>query len=186
MREAMVTAMTTTLQTRRTGALLACGATLSWLVACAPKGPPPRAAEVPIDQFQATGPAPAGPEAPAGPTEAVVEPAAVATPGARPAPLPTPAAAAPGAGAPLPPAERLSAAECSKLIDKGAVLFGVSKGMSAAKASKAVARLRNDARADATYAHVKGSCADHTTKGAFACGMKAPEFDDWKACVEGP
>jgi len=155
---------------RALACLFACAVGL----ACGPSRPPIRAAEVPIDQFQPTPP----------PGPGVV--AAPETAGERPAPLatqPPPPTATPPV-APVPPGQRLTPAECTKLTDKGALLYGASTGLSAAKAARALTTLRSKADADPTYARVHNSCLDQVSKTQLQCASKTTSLDKWKACLE--
>ena len=182
----MKQAMMTTPQIRPSRGL-ACLFACSVALACGPSGPPLRAAEVPIDQFQPTpAPAPgvaAAPEAVAAPVAATGTPQAG---GDRPAPLATqpPAPTPTPAVAPVPAGQRLTPAECTKLTDKGALLYGASTGLSAAKAARALTTLRSKADADPTYARVHNSCLDQVSKTQLQCASKTTSLDKWKACLE--
>ncbi len=173
-------------QWSRVGAWIASGCASAAAIACGAAPPPPHTVEVPIDQFQAApGPAPTTPSLTPVEVADTTPPPPADAPGAAAAggrPTPTPAPAADTGG--IPPGQRLSASDCGRLVDKGAVLFGVGQGMSVAKAQRAVAKLRTQAASDATFAKVQASCADTVTKTQATCGMKASSLDKWKACVE--
>jgi hypothetical protein len=164
----------------------ACGVALVACAACGPKPPPPHVTEVPIDQFQPTGP---GPDLPASATAIANEPAVEAVvssnapSGNRPAPLTTSPPPGPAPDA-VPAGQRLSPQECTGLLDKGAILYGRSKGMPAGKAARALATLRTQADADPTYAKVHSGCAGHVQKPQYQCAVKTTSLDEWKACLE--
>jgi len=158
------------------GALLA--VCVSALAACGPKPPPPHVVEVPLDQFNSGGPAPAPVDGTPRVAEVPVETVsgtATASTGARPAPLPTPAPQS---------TATLTGPECTQLLNKGAVLYGVSHGMSTAKATKGVANLRRTAQADPSYAMIATSCTTQHTKPQLECAMKTSSLDAWKGCLE--
>jgi len=148
-------------------------------VACGPKPPPPHILEVPIDQFDNGGPRQVA-DGGASVAEAVVattsEPVAA---GSRPSALATQAPAASGP----PPGQRLTAVECDKMLDKGAIQFGISKSMSVAKAMRSIPALRTQAQSDSTFAQVTSSCTQQNSKTQYACAMKSTTFDKWKTCL---
>jgi hypothetical protein len=206
---------------------------LSAAPACAEsKGPPPRVAEVPIDEgspLHGVPPAPGAPERTVGSSETSSDPmsalaalgggagggaaaaAAAAFGGGGgagggggggaegvPIQLPTmkdvaPAGAAPRAGGggataavkPLPPkAERLTAADCNKIMDKYIELVGISQGISPDAISGVMSMLRNSVANDANYGNALGACAKENTKTQYRCAMKATDVDGWKACLQ--
>jgi hypothetical protein len=170
---------------------------LAATAACAASKPPPRAAEVPIDQFQATsGPAPAGDPVS---SSTVVEPAVVPispSPAGGVAPTQLPASNAAATAAPLPPypapgthgrpshAQRLAAADCARLSDRYFLAVGVSQGLTVAQATKAARGLKAQARLDASYAAGEASCVSQNTRRQYQCAMKATNPSTWKSCLE--
>ncbi len=194
--------------------------------ACASsKGPPPRAAEVPIDE--GAGAHAGGPLAGAGATtETGGGVASAGSAGAAggggggagggtgaaagggagggasggslperlPAMLPTMTDVAPAAGAtgsspstpkPLPPkAERLSAPECNKIMDKYIELVGLSQGIAPDSIAGVMPMLRNSVASDPNYTNALGACAKENTKTQYRCAMKAPDVDGWKRCMQ--
>jgi len=174
------------------GALVAATAAI---VACGPAKPPPRAAEVPIDQFAA----PAGPAPVEAPGTATSEPAAAeppGTPGAAPTPLPTNTAAPSGGGTPgLPvptlgnhgkPAKalRLAAADCGRLLDRYAYLVALGTGLTAAQAVKAAPGVKAQMQSDASFTAAVSACLEQTSKKQSACALKAATVAAWTTCLE--
>ncbi|MGO8992134.1 MAG: hypothetical protein ACLQVI_02315 [Polyangiaceae bacterium] len=147
------------------------------VVACGPKPPPPHIVEVPIDQFD-TGPRAAATVA-VEPTQVAV----VTEPGA-PRTRPTALTTGPAAPSGPPAGQRLTAAECDKMLDKGAIQYGISKQVPVAKAMRMIPQLRTQAQADPTFAEVTSSCVKQNTKTQYTCAMRSPSFDKWKACFE--
>jgi hypothetical protein len=198
----------------------------------ASKGPPPRVAEVPIDEGSPrTGgitPSSAGPELTADPASAFGGGAAgggaagggaagggaggagagaaggaaraggagtegfpVQLPSLLPQMTEVPTAAggavATNGSSPRPPpskAERLSPAECNKIMDKYIELVGISQGISPDAISGVMTMLRNSVANDANYTNALGACAKENTKTQYRCAMKAKDVDGWKKCLE--
>jgi hypothetical protein len=170
-------------------------------VACTPKGPPPRPVEIPIDNSPpsgtimivpsdssasvevagvpqaggarptpvAVGPAPTDPSAPTGsPTSQPVPPF--------PAPGPT--------HAPLPKAQRLTPAECIRVMDKYVGIIAVSQGVAADQVKAVVPVLKQTVAADPNFGATQTACLTQTSKKQYACAMKSTSVDAWKACLE--
>ena len=161
---------------------LAAGVTLAAL-ACGPKPPPPHIVEVPIDQFDNGVPRPAPTAAPEATVAVAETPAPSGGNGTRPSALAT---QAPASTSGVPAGQHLSAADCDKVLDKGAIQYGVSKGTSVTRAMRSIPQLRTQAQADSTFAAVTSGCTKDYSKTQFSCGMKATSFDKWKACMEAP
>jgi hypothetical protein len=194
--------------------------------ACASKGPPPRVAEVPIDDGTPTTAA-AGSSAPGAGAEVTGDPAGSAAAGgggggggaggrapagggasaggapagggaaeALPVRLPTMLPAAVGvtdvpagtgtpSSKPLPPkAERLSASDCNKIMDKYIELVGISQGISPDAISGVMEMLRNSVSSDPSYTSALGACAKENTKTQYRCAMRANDVDGWKKCLQ--
>ena len=164
-------------------------AALAVTFACGGSKPPVHVTEVPIDQFptdKGAVPVPDPATAPAAAEAAPAEPQPAATAeantGARPAPIQTAAPATTRAS--VPAGQRLTAAECSKMTDKYAILLGVSQGMSMSQASRSVPKLRAAAASDPTYTAAQASCPEQNTKKQYQCAMRSGSLSGWKACVE--
>jgi hypothetical protein len=178
--------------------------------ACASKGPPPRVAEVPIDDAPPglRGPVPVveGPAtepATADPTSALGAAAGAlgggGGGGGAAGLLPAMsslgggggaggAGSAPAAGSsakPLPPkGERLSAVECNKVMDKYIELVGVSQGISPDAIGGVMSMLRNSVANDPNYGNALGACARENTKTQYRCAMGAKDVDTWNKCLK--
>jgi hypothetical protein len=195
------------------------------------KGPPPRVAEVPIDDGTPRRPSSAptaleGPSAPQMP-ELGLDPASAfglggaggggagagtgggaaggggpvqlpamlpgtAPGGMRDVPTAGAGAAAGGATAgggsgskPLPPkAERLTAPDCNKLMDKYIELVGISQGIAPDAIAGVMSMLRNSVVNDPNYANALGSCVKENTRTQYRCAMRANDVDGWKKCLQ--
>jgi hypothetical protein len=89
------------------------------------------------------------------------------------------------AAKPLPPkAERLTASDCNKIMDKYIELVGISQGISPDAISGVMGMLRNSVSNDANYANALGSCQKENTKTQYRCAMKAGDVDGWKKCLQ--
>lgn len=170
-------------------------------VACGPAKAPPHVVEVPIDQFAgAAGPAPVGdpvnPGAPPSNVEAVSEPSASNAAPAATSPMPLPSndsatGAAPGPAVPTfgthakpVRALRLTAADCSRVMDKYIQLVAMGQGLTAAQAFKAVPSMKAQVQNDPNYASAQSTCVDSTSRKQYQCAMKAGTVDAWKVCVQ--
>jgi hypothetical protein len=181
----------------RAGAWLIGGGAVLLTAACAAKLPPRHVTEVPIAEFQ-PGPDPTAPDggatgAPgttpateAAPSEAAPAAAGAAAKGHAPTPLPgnEGASAAPASGGRPrpPPGQRLTARECKALVDKCAVLTGVSQGMNVGQATKSLPKLR--AQSDSTCGSLQSSCVEYNSKSQAQCAMPTMNLDAFKACLE--
>jgi hypothetical protein len=150
------------------------------VAACGPKPPPPHVVEVPIDQFDNGQRPPVDAGSPAEPVAAVAVTSETTTGGTRPSALAT----SPSPTSSVPPGQRLTTLECDKLLDKGAIQYGISKSVSVARAMRSIPQLRTQAQSDMTYAKVSSACTTEVSKSQYSCGMKSTNFDKWKACFE--
>jgi hypothetical protein len=183
-------------------------------VACEAKGPPPRVAEVPIDEVppglrtpvpvivggEPVGePNPGGPGAAesgggggaaaggggAGAAGAGLLPAMTSLGGGGGAGGPGAVAGTSSSTRPLPPkAERLSAAECNKIMDKYIELVGISQGISPDAIGGVMSMLRNSVANDPNYGNALGACAKENTKTQYRCAMAAKDVDTWNKCLK--
>jgi hypothetical protein len=186
-------------------------------VACEAKGPPPRVAEVPIDEVPPglrtpvpvivggepvgepnPGPGPGGQGGPGAPESGgAAGGGGAAGAGLLPAMTSLGGAAGVGAGGPgapagatsstrpLPPkAERLSAAECNKVMDKYIELVGISQGISPDAIGGVMSMLRNSVANDPNYGNALGACAKENTKTQYRCAMAARDVDTWNKCLK--
>jgi hypothetical protein len=88
-------------------------------------------------------------------------------------------------GKPLPPkAERLTALECKKIMDKYIELVGISQGISPDAIGGVMDMLRNSVSGDANYANALSACGKENTKTQYRCAMKAGDVDGWKKCLQ--
>jgi hypothetical protein len=86
---------------------------------------------------------------------------------------------------PLPPkAERLSAAECNKIMDKYIELVGISQGISPDAIGGVMSMLRNSVANDPNYGNALGACAKENTKTQYRCAMAAKDVDTWNKCLK--
>jgi len=164
--------------------------------ACGHSGPPPRPAEVPIDTAPPSGTfiVPAGETTtsteipvstgatPGGPTPTAV----TTTPSAAdPGPTAPPAGATPPVKkAPVPKAQRLTAADCSKLMDKYVGLVAISQGVAPDQVKNVLPMMKQQVASDPNYTAAQTSCIAENSKKQFACAMKTTTVDAWKACLE--
>ncbi len=178
----------------RAGAWLICAGVSVWATACGARQPPPHVTEVPIADFVAAddpnvpdsgaaGAASATPPAEANPTEGT----ATTTKGhGAPTPLPSDPGASAGASAGgrqrPPPGQRLAARECRALVERCAVLTGVSRGMSMTQAMKAAPKLR--AQGDSYCSSLQSSCQEYNSKSQAQCAMPTTNLDAFKACLQ--
>lgn len=176
------------------GAWLICAGASAWVVGCGPKGPPPHVTEVPLAEFvpgddpnaRDAGAAGAGSGTSAAEAAPSEGPATTTKGHAAPTPLPADpnASAAPPSGGRQrpPPGQRLTARECRALVERCAVLTGVSKGMSMSQAMKNAPRLR--AEGDQYCTAFQSSCPEYNSKSQMQCAMPSTTLDAFKACLQ--
>jgi hypothetical protein len=168
-------------------------ACLAMSTACGPSGPPPHVAEVPIEQFS-TGPgAPPSSPSSAPAVDVATTDSAPSAPSTgsstSPTPLPTNDTPAPSTTPATPHArpprgQRLTAGECSRIMDRYIVLVGMGQGLTAAQAAKAIPTMKAAVASDPSYAGAQSSCLEQNSKKQYQCALKASSLDAWKACLE--
>jgi hypothetical protein len=96
------------------------------------------------------------------------------------------AGASGGAGSKPPPpkAERLTADECNKIMDKYIELVGLSQGITPDAIGGVMTMLRNSVANDPNYANALGACARENTKTQYRCAMRAADVEGWKRCLK--
>jgi hypothetical protein len=85
---------------------------------------------------------------------------------------------------PPPKAERLSAVECSKVMDKYIELVGLSQGISPDAIGGVMTMVRNSVINEPNYANALNACARENTKTQYRCAMRAGDIEGWKRCLK--